>query len=82
MFKQYLILLFLAHIIADFYIQTNKMDKKKVKYISWVLIHSLCYWAVMLVITLPIMSVKFVLGVTIAAVFHCLIDIVKFFYIT
>lgn len=82
MFRNYFILLLLAHIIGDFYIQTNKMARKKEKEISWVLIHSLCYLAVMLIVTLPVMSVTLIVGVTIAAIFHCLIDVFKFIYIS
>lgn len=81
MFRAYLIILILAHVLGDFYIQTSNMAEKKVKSIKWVLLHSLFYWGMMLLICLPIMSWEIILGATIAAILHCLIDIVKFIYI-
>lgn len=82
MFREYFVLFLLAHVLGDFYMQTGKMAEKKEKSMKWLLIHGLCYWGVMLLITLPIMSWKIVLGATIAAILHCFIDIVKYIYIS
>lgn len=82
MFREYFVLFLLAHVLGDFYMQTGKMAEKKEKSMKWLLIHGLCYWGVMLLISLPIMSWKIVLGATIAAILHCFIDIVKYIYIS
>ena len=82
MFKEYMVLLLLAHVLGDYYIQTEKMAKTKEKSMKWVLLHSLSYWVVMLLVTLPTMSWIVVIGVTIAATLHCFIDLVKFIYIS
>jgi len=77
MFRVYFILFLIAHILGDFYLQNSKMAKKKMESIKWVFLHVLCHWSVMLVIYLPMMSWEYALGVTIVAILHCFIDIVK-----
>jgi len=81
-FKEYFILLLLCHVVGDFYIQTKKMSENKDKNIKWVLIHCLYYWLTMLVIVLPIMSYQIAMGAIIASVFHMMIDIVKYYYLS
>lgn len=81
MFKEYFILLLLAHILGDFYVQTSNMAKKKEESIKWVLIHCLCYWITALIILIPIVSWKIACAVTILAALHTLIDILKYLYI-
>ena len=79
MLEQYSMLLFLAHIIGDFYLQDESMAKKKEKHLKWVFIHGLCYWLGVLIVTSVVMSRQvFVFG-TGFAVLHALIDIVKYF---
>lgn len=78
MFKGYLILFLIAHVIGDFYIQNSKMAEKKMESIKWVLLHIFCHWIVMLLIYLPIMSWKFLIGVTLTAILHCFVDIAKY----
>jgi len=80
MFKEYFILLLLGHFLGDFYIQTKKMAEKKEKSLRWVLIHCLCYWIIMLLISLPIISWKIALAATVAAILHMVIDVIKFAY--
>lgn len=43
MFKEYLILILLGHIVGDFYMQTTKMAEAKAKKLNWVLIHDNSY---------------------------------------
>ncbi len=80
MFREYFILLLLGHVLGDFYIQTEKMAERKEKSIKWLLLHCLLYWGVLLLIGLPLLSFRIVLGATLAAGFHCLIDIIKHIY--
>ena len=82
MFREYLILFLLAHIIADFYIQTEKMSEKKNDGIRWVLIHCAYYLGIMLLCILPVISNEIISGAIIAALFHLLIDMIKFMCIS
>ncbi|WP_313343109.1 DUF3307 domain-containing protein [Sedimentibacter sp.] len=82
MFRRYLILLLLAHIVADFYIQTEKMSDKKDESIRWVIIHSSYYFGIMLLIAVPVISYEIVSGAVIASAFHLLIDMIKFMCIS
>lgn len=82
MFKQYLILLLLAHIIADFYIQTEKVSEKKDQDIKWVLIHCVFYLGIMFILVLPVISNVFIIGVILAGGFHLMIDTAKYVYIS
>jgi hypothetical protein len=82
MFRVYFILFLLAHVLGDFYLQTGKMAEKKTKSVKWVFIHSLCYLGVMLLTGLTMMSWQMALGATVAAVLHCIIDIIKFIYVS
>ncbi len=81
MFREYFILLLLGHVLGDFYIQTGKMADKKIKSLKWVLIHCACYFAMMVLVSLGIITWKVLLGAVIAAAFHLLIDFIKFKYI-
>ncbi len=80
MFKEYFLLLLLGHVLGDFYIQTGKMAEKKEKSLRWVLIHCFCYWAMMLLISLPILSWKIAFAATVATILHLIIDVIKFAY--
>ncbi|NLJ59105.1 MAG: DUF3307 domain-containing protein [Tissierellia bacterium] len=82
MFKEYLILLLLGHIIADFYVQTEKAAEKKDNSIKWVFIHCLQYYGVMLLIVLPIISFNHARGATMVAFLHFLFDSLKFICIS
>jgi len=81
MFKEYFILLLLAHVIGDFYFQTSYMSKKKDSNMKWVIIHSLLYWLSTLLVLSPVFSINiFVIG-TAAAALHAIIDILKYLYV-
>lgn len=81
MFRDYFILLLLAHTISDFYIQTEKMAEKKDESIKWVFIHCLCYWFTLMVVSIPVMSWDVFTFGTIVAISHLIIDVMKYLYI-
>jgi hypothetical protein len=81
MFRVYFILFLLAHVLGDFYVQTSKIADKKEKSMKWILIHSLYYWGVMVLISLPMLSWNILLGATVLSILHCIIDIIKFIYL-
>jgi hypothetical protein len=80
MFKEYLLLLLLGHVLGDFYIQTANIAEKKIKSLKWVFIHCACYFMMMLLVGLPIISWEVVVGITVAAITHMFIDVIKFTY--
>lgn len=81
-FKEYFILLLLAHIIGDFYIQSSYMSKMKAQSIKWLFIHCICYWANIMVVSLPVMSWEIAEFGTVVAIAHIVIDVVKYVYIS
>lgn len=81
MFKEFFILLLLAHVIGDFYFQSNKLSKRKDSSLKWVLLHSLIYWLGTLLILLPVISVEFFVIGTLSAALHAIIDISKYLYL-
>lgn len=74
-------LLFLAHIVGDFYIQTEKIAARKAESIKWVFLHCLFYWLTVIVVLLSVISENAIIFGTVAAMTHLLIDIMKYFYI-
>lgn len=82
MFREFFMLLLLGHVLGDFYIQTTKMAEKKVKSLAWVFIHCACYFGMVLVVGLPMLSVDITFVAILAAGSHLVIDIAKFFYLS
>ena len=81
MFKKLFLLMLLAHIVADFYVQTNAVSERKKKRFSWVLIHSVCYWATMLLVSAPVMSEQILFMGSISAALHLAIDALKYLFL-
>lgn len=81
MFKKYMILLLLGHIVGDFYVQTSNMAQKKAKQVSWVLIHCLIYFFSVSVVSIPVMSFKILIMDAVVSIFHLMIDISKYYYV-
>jgi hypothetical protein len=81
MFREFFVLLLLAHVLGDFYFQTGNMSRKKDSSMKWVIMHSLFYWLSTLVVLGPIMSIDIMLIGTAAAASHAVIDIMKYLYV-
>ncbi len=81
MFREYFILLLLAHIVSDFYIQTEKMARKKEESINWVILHCLSYWLTTIGVSLPVMSWEVFKFGSMAAITHLIIDVMKYAYV-
>lgn len=79
MLIEFFMLFLLGHVLGDFYVQTVSMSKKKEKSLKWVFIHCVCYWVMMLVVCLPILSLEIAIVSSIAAILHAIIDIIKYF---
>ena len=81
MFREYFVLLLLAHVLGDFYFQTGHMSRKKDSSMKWVIMHCLFYWLSILIVLGPVMSVTIMLIGTVAAAAHAVIDIMKYLYV-
>lgn len=81
MFKKYLMVFFLVHIIGDFYVQTNNMAKKKDRSLNWVFIHCSLYLLTMMVSLLPFTSLKILKFGFVIAIGYAIVDVVKYKYI-
>lgn len=78
MFKEYFVLLLLAHIIGEFYFQSEKMLKKKETKVKWILLHSILYWGAFLGVSILMLSKElFILGIVLSAI-HMGIEFIKF----
>lgn len=80
-YREYILLLLLIHIVGDFYVQTPAMAEKKLHDLKWVVIHCISYGCAAIVISLPVISGEIVLLGILMAVSHMVIDILKYCFI-
>lgn len=73
MFKEYFILLLLAHIIGDFYFQSEKMAKKK----ECILLHSILYWGAFLGVSILVFSKELFVSGMVLSVIHMVIEFIE-----
>lgn len=77
--NMYILTLFiLAHILGDFYFQSDKLSQKKEVHYPSVLIHSLYYTIAMFLVIIPVFSLKFLLLGIVFSLAHLCIDSAKF----
>ncbi len=74
----YLLLLLIAHVLGDFYFQTEKMAQEKMYKYSAVVMHSLEYLLVAICTMIPVMSLDMFCIATCLSLFHFLIDSGKY----
>lgn len=80
MFKEYFILLLLAHSLGDYYLQSQALSERKEKEIRAVLTHSLIYGGAIMCIALLGFSVKVACVFFVYACSHLAIDVCKYWY--
>ena len=81
MFKEYILLLLLGHIIGDFYTQTAQIAEKKKNSLEWVLKHGLLYFVTIIVVSIPVITTDILILDVATALLHVMIDVIKFFYL-
>ncbi|MCL2509352.1 MAG: DUF3307 domain-containing protein [Oscillospiraceae bacterium] len=81
MFKNIFLVLLFAHILGDFYLQTETLAHRKNLWFRYVLLHSGIYAAVCLLVIVPVFSVPMLLGAMAAALSHAMIDSVKYIFL-
>lgn len=82
MFKEYLLLLLIGHILGDFYTQTVKIAKRKNVRLKWVFIHCLIYFITIFMVSIPVMSIDILILDVATSILHALIDIAKYLYLS
>lgn len=80
MFKYYFTLLFLGHVLGDFYFQTESMAGNKKKKQSWIWLHGVLYLSAMVVCCWTFGGSKLILPAVCAGAAHFAIDYIKFFW--
>lgn len=81
MFKTYIVLFMLGHVLGDFYLQSSEMAEKKEKEIKWVILHALLYSVTMLLICISYISLDiFVISIAASGI-HFFIDFGKYFIV-
>ncbi len=79
-YKEILMILLLAHVLSDFYFQTESMAEKKENYFKYVIIHSIVYGLITLIIV-KLICINFENEyLWLIAISHFIIDAVKFFF--
>ncbi len=78
MITKYLLIFGIAHLLGDFYFQTEKMAREKeIKY-KGVLFHCAEYFVVTLLVVLPVFSFDMMIASLYTALAHLVIDTVKY----
>lgn len=80
MFEHYIIIFLLAHILGDYYIQTEGMAQKKRRSVKALMVHCILYWLTFVVVSIPIFTKELLVYTLILGMGHTIIDIVKYRY--
>lgn len=78
MIIEYVIILSIAHVLGDFYFQTENIATRKEGKFSGVLLHALEYLGVSLLVMVPIISFDLILAAFYLSFIHFMIDAVKY----
>jgi len=81
MFKIFFIYLLLIHILGDYYFQPEALAEGKLRSLRMLLVHSGVYLAVSVIAVLPVFSFAMLVAADSLAVTHCIIDMIKFYYL-
>ena len=77
MYKKIFTLLFFAHILGDFYFQSQKLVIEKKKSIYKVLLHSIFYTLACFVVITPVINKWLIIAATFISISHLIIDVLK-----
>jgi len=78
MFRSFFLILIIAHVLGDFYFQSNKLAEKKQKDHRFVLMHSLLYLVVLCICIIPFWSNSLFIAILVLAVAHLITDSCKY----
>ncbi|MGB4658174.1 MAG: DUF3307 domain-containing protein [Mobilitalea sp.] len=80
MFKLYFLIYLLAHILGDYYFQSEVLASQKKERIRKLIRHCIFYLAAFLVVILPVFTYEMLISVLIISLTHAAIDILKYCY--
>lgn len=80
MFKLYFIYLLLAHVLGDYYFQSERLAEEKINLLHKQGIHSAIYTVTGIVCILPAFQIKLLIAVLALSASHLLIDLAKYYY--
>ncbi|MFV0414635.1 MAG: DUF3307 domain-containing protein, partial [Oscillospiraceae bacterium] len=78
MAKQIFALFLLAHVVGDFYLQTEKLAGQKARRVGSLLLHCLLYAAAAFVVVVPFQPGRLWAAAGLVAVSHFIIDCAKY----
>lgn len=81
MFKEYFLIYLLAHMLGDYYFQSEQMAEQKNIKLAKLMQHSVIYLILCVIVTIPIFSVKLLEWAVVVATIHAVIDFGKYLYI-
>jgi uncharacterized membrane protein (UPF0182 family) len=77
MYKIIFILLLFAHILGDFYFQSQKFAEQKEKSIYKLLLHSIFYTLACFIVIIPVINKWLIIAVAFISISHLIIDVLK-----
>jgi len=77
MFKDYILVLVLAHILGDFYFQNTFIAKKKIEKFKYYLLHCVLYGIAVLLVFIPVWDKSYIIPLLQFSLSHALIDGIK-----
>ena len=82
MFKSVFLIFIIAHVLGDFFLQSDKLAQRKQTNFRYLLLHSLFYVIVFIVCMLPFWSIALIQAAVFLSVLHFIIDSCRFIYST
>ena len=79
MIYKLLVLMVIAHILGDFYFQTDKIASEKDNSLNGVIIHSIEYTFSVFLVMIPVINSNIFILILYMSLLHFIIDILKFF---
>ena len=79
MIYKLLVLMLIAHILGDFYFQTDKMASEKDNSLKGVIIHAIEYTFSVFLVMIPVINSNILILILYMSLLHFIIDILKFF---
>ena len=79
MIYKLLVLMLIAHILGDFYFQTDKIASEKDNSLKGVIIHAIEYTFSVFLVMIPVINSNILILILYMSLLHFIIDILKFF---
>lgn len=77
MIYKFILIFILAHLLGDYYLQTEKMAKDKNNKIVYLLIHSFLYYLISFIVVIPFWDPSIVMYAVYISTAHLVIDLLK-----